>query len=463
MERMLLVSADGHAIMPESLWPEYLEKEYHEHLPRLVDENRRFTDAMLPLNEYDNIYRGLVEGSHYDVFDTEGLHRGGQWAGAWDLGIRLEQMDHEGVAAEFVFLGYFRATDLFYNVSNTQYPHDVIEAGVRAFDRWLYDTFGSATDRLLLCGAVGRSLDVGDVLRETRWIADHGFAAMYMPGYSYHPDFVPLDDPYWDPYWALCAESGIAPIIHGGYGFEAGMSFGALTGVFERVKAAGGSDADAVEELTNGLFNDSFFADLRNRRALWQLMYGGVFDRHPDLRVMMTEVRADWVPEVLAHLDAAYDAHRDSLPAKRRPSEYWHSNCMAGLSFMHRAEVEMRHEIGIETLSFGRDYPHTESTWPNTKVYLRDLLAGVPEDEARLIMGENLARFLKLDRAALQPVVDEIGFEVSDILGDHPPLEGDLKVHIDARCGLSKPAERGSRLDVLDPLLTEDLERVGAR
>jgi hypothetical protein len=78
-------------------------------------------------------------------------------------------------------------------------------------------------------------------------------------------------------------------------------------------------------------------------------------------------------------------------------------------------------------------------------------------------MGENLARFLKLDRAARQPVVDEIGFEVVDILGDHPPLEGDLKVHIDARCGLSKPAERGSRLDVLDPLLTEDLERVGAR
>ncbi len=192
-------------------------------------------------------------------------------------------------------------------------------------------------------------------------------------------------------------------------------------------------------------------------------MYGGVFDRHPELRVMMTEVRADWVPEVLAHLDAAYDAHRDSLPAKRRPSEYWHSNCMAGLSFMHRVEVEMRDEIGLETIAFGRDYPHTESTWPNTKVYLQHLLAGVPEADARLVMGENLARFLKLDRAALQPVVDKIGFEVSDILGDHPPLEGDLKAHIDARCGLSKPAERGARLDALDPMLTEDLERVGAR
>ena len=135
------------------------------------------------------------------------------------------------------------------------------------------------------------------ILREARWIADHGFAAMYMPGYSYHPDFAPLDDAQWEPYWALCAESGMTPIVHGGYGFEAGMSFGALTGVFERVRAAGGSDEDAVPELRSGLFNDSFFVDLRNRRPLWQLMYGGVFDRHPELSVMMTEVRADWVPD----------------------------------------------------------------------------------------------------------------------------------------------------------------------
>jgi predicted TIM-barrel fold metal-dependent hydrolase len=463
MDRLMLVSADGHATMPEGLWPQYLEHEFHDYLPRLSEENRRFTQVHGVLSDYDKLYEGLVSGSHYDVFDTEGLHRGGQWAGAWDLDVRLAQMDHEGVAAEFVFLGYFRATDLFFNVSNTVYPVEVVDAGVRAYDRWVYDTFGAASDRLLLVGAVGRCLDLDETMREARWIADHGFTGMYMPGYTAHPDVAPLDDQRWDPFWALCAERGLTLVIHGGYGFEPGFSFEALTSVYEQVRAAGGSDLDAVRALRRGVFNDSFFADLRNRRALWQLMLGGVFDRHPDLRVMMTEVRADWVPAVLGRLDVAFEEQRESIPAHRRPSEYWRSNCMAGLSFMHRAEVDMRHDIGIETMAFGRDYPHTESTWPNTCIYLQQLLADVPIDEARLILGENLARFLELDRDRLAPLVERIGFNVEDLLGGAREIDPQLLAHLNARCGLHKPAEGDTRLDQVDSMLTEDLERVGAR
>ena len=102
-----------------------------------------------------------------------------------------------------------------------------------------------------------------------------------------------------------------------------------------------------MRELRNGLFNDGLFADLRSRRPLWQLMLGGVFDRHPDLRLMMTEVRADWVPDTLQRLDAVFEEHRGDVPARRKPSDYWQANCLAGLSFMHtsrgRAAARDRH------------------------------------------------------------------------------------------------------------------------
>jgi predicted TIM-barrel fold metal-dependent hydrolase len=463
MDRMLFVSADGHAVMPEALWPEYLEPGFHDLLPRLIEENRRFTNAMLPLNDYDLIYDGVVTGSHYDVFDQQRLFRDGQWAGGWDLDIRLAQMDQEGVAAEFVFPGYFRSTDLFFNVSNTVYPPEAAEAGIRAHNRWLHDAFGPAGDRLLLVGAVGRCLDLEVLLRELTWIADHGFTGTFMPGFTGHPDLPPLHDPHWEPVWALCADRNLALIVHGGYGMEPGGNFEALTGVFERVTAAGGSNADAVRELRSGIFNDGFFVDMRCRRPLWQLMLGGVFDRHPGLRLMMTEVRADWIPDTIAHLDAAYDANRDAVPATRRPSEYWQSNCMAGLSFMHRSEVAMRDKIGVATISFGRDYPHTEGTWPNTTDYLRTLFAGVPAEEVRMMLGENLADFLGLDRGALAPVVDRIGLTVDDVLGASPDLSADLLAHFDARCGLGKPAEGDRHLPKVAPLVEEDLQRVGAR
>ncbi len=463
MDRLLFISADGHAVMPEALWPQYLEAGYHEYLPRLSDENRRFTDVMRLMNDYDLTYEGVVSGSHYDVFDTENLFRQGRWAGAWDRDIRIAEMDREGVAAEFVFNGYFRAVDLFFNVSNTPYPTDVIDAGVRAYHRWAFDTFGSDSDRLLLVGAVGQCLDLDETLREATWIAEHGFTGMYMPGFTAHPDLPPLHDERWEPLWGLCADRGLTLVVHGGYGFEQGFSFAALTNIYEQVRAGGGSDEDAVRELRSGLFNDGLFADLRSRRPLWQLMLGGVFDRHPDLRLMMTEVRADWVPDTLQLLDAVFEEHRGDVPAKRKPSDYWQASCLAGLSFMHTSEVERRHEIGVETVSFGRDYPHTEGTWPNTRDYLRHLFAEIPVDEARLIVGENLARFLHLDREHLGKISERVGIPVDAVVGADPHLDPELIAHFDARCGLSKPFEGGSRLDQMQPMIEEDLRYATAR
>ena len=72
---------------------------------------------------------------------------------------------------------------------------------------------------------------------------------------------------------------------------------------------------------------------------------------------MLTEIRM-WTGRW--RISTLYDANRSELPAARRPSEYWRTNCLAGASFVHKAEVEMRHELGVETILFGRDYPHPE-------------------------------------------------------------------------------------------------------
>ena len=128
------------------------------------------------------------------------------------------------------------------------------------------------------------------------------------------------------------------------------------------------------------------------------MVFGGVFDRHPELKLMLTEIRLDWIPATLDFLDSFFDAHRAEIPALLKPSEYWRRNCLAGASFIHKAEVEMRHDIGVETILFGRDYPHFESTWPHTTQWLQDAFHGVPENEVRLMLGENAIGFFGLDR-----------------------------------------------------------------
>ncbi len=214
--------------------------------------------------------------------------------------------------------------------------------------------------------------------------------------------------------------------------------------------------------LARDVFTADFFSSVKGRRPMWQLMFGGVFDRHPNLKLVMSEVRADWLPAVLAHLDALYDRFRDQLPAQHRPSEYWRSNCLAGASFMHKAEVEMRHEIGVEQILFGRDYPHPEGTWPNTPEWLRDAFAGVPDDELRLMLGENAIRFFGLDRAPLETIAARIGPAVADLTGSGTAVDEELLAIFDGRAGYRGEAEGASRLAEIEPMIAEDLAVFGA-
>jgi predicted TIM-barrel fold metal-dependent hydrolase len=455
MTKLIVVSADGHTTMPPDLWPHYLETKYHRYLDRLRREDKLFSGSMKLLNDQ------MLTPETIRIFDKDGAYSSGGWQGLWDLKTRLREMDREGIAAEFVFHADFRAIDLFYGTENAPYPLALADAGVRAYNRWLHHTFGSAQDRLLLIGPAGTWIDIDGTIDEANWMADHGFAGVYTPGTCGYPGQPPLFDPHWDRLWAAYAERGLVMITHGGYALDQGYTNSEVETAAAVVKTAGGTDKDMIRELAR-VFNHDFFTDLRCRRSLWQLTLGGVFDRHPGLKMMMTEIRADWIPATLQLLDRLWEKHRDILPAKRPPSEYWRSNCMAGISFIHKCEVDMRHELGLQTVSFGRDYPHTESTWPNTLEYLHGLLRGVPENEVRSILGENIIRFLGLDRAKLAAIAERIGPTYEAIAGPGPEMDPALRAHLNMRCGYEDPAEGTTRVAETEALVKAELRRIAA-
>jgi predicted TIM-barrel fold metal-dependent hydrolase len=448
MEKLIVVSSDSHAAMPSELWPQYFEKRFHEHLPQIQYESDLYSGSVVPLSKMTMTRPEILED-----------HMQGGYRGVYDLDVRLEQMDREGIAAELVYHGDARVGDLAHNVTNSVWASEVWDAGVRAYNRWAHDTFGSASDRVLLTAAIGSCADIDATLAELRWCADQGFVGTFAPGFLTRPGMPPLYDAYWEPLWAECEARGIAIVVHAGFGFEQGFLYEKLDQVNKEVKAANGSEMDLVMRLASDVFTQTFFSDIKARRPMWQMMYGGVFDRHPGLKLIMTEVRLDWIPTNLAHLDALYAAHKDNLPAKRTPSEYWRDNCLAGASFVHKVEVEMRGEIGVDTIAFGRDYPHPEGTWPNTPDWIRDAFAGVPENELRAMIGENMVRFLGLDRAKLAAIADKIGPSVEDL---QAPVDPELVGIFDVRGGYLKPAEGDARIPEIAPMLEHDLAEVGA-
>jgi predicted TIM-barrel fold metal-dependent hydrolase len=447
-EKLIVVSGDSHATLPPDAWPDYVEAKYQHLLPESHQDNAQYLQMMNRVSQFPP--------DQLAIMDKEGRWAAGRYAGAWDLDCRIAEMDRDGVTAELVYPGDPRSI-LPLSSMYRRYPQDVFAAGTRAYHRWLGDVFGPATDRLLLVGDPTSGVDMPAIMAELDWMAEHKFRGALLANVNFRPT-PPLHDPYWDPYWAKCVEYGIAVVVHAGYGSEQGEFMTKLDKIRKKMEVEGGTDL--LEAIMNN--TDEFFAlDLRPRRAMWQLMLGGVFDRHPRLGLLQAEIRADWLPSTLAHLDASYERIRGRVPAKRRPSEYWRSNCLTSFSFPSKGEVALRHEIGVETITFGRDYPHAEGTWPNTAEWMSGVFEGVSDAELKLMLGENAIRFLGLDRAHLAKIANRIGPTVAQITGktlrDQP-----LIANLDTRGGFLKPIEIADPV-AIDALLLKDVEVLSAR
>jgi predicted TIM-barrel fold metal-dependent hydrolase len=460
--KLIIVSSDSHAGVPKELWTKYLDKRFHDLIPSLRADNEIYPTAIFLLGAKGGS-QSLPEIQQAHRVDYHGLH---------DPVLRLADMDREGVAAELIYHGDFRLGDMFHNATNRQYPLDAWEAGARAWNRWAGDAFGFAMDRFLVTAAIGPCVDLDATIAELTWEAEKQFTATFVPGFLRHADMPPLYDEYWEPFWSACEDLELALVVHAGFGTEHGVVFPQLERIYNDVaEAAGSTDpealfahVDAVSDESVLFFHDFLSHNVDSRRPMWQMMLGGVFDRHPKLKLVLTEIRLDWIPATMRHLDGVYEQNRSDLPAKRKPSEYWPTNCLAGASFIHKAEVEMRYEIGIETILFGRDFPHPEGTWPNTSDWLRLAFAGVPEDELRLMLGENAVRFLGLDHDRLAAIAKRIGPSVEDVNANtSPEVRPELLKNFDQRGGFLKPAEGEDRIPMVDTLLREDLQLVGLR
>jgi predicted TIM-barrel fold metal-dependent hydrolase len=433
-EPIIFVSADGHIGAEPEAYRDYLDPEYRDQLPALEEENAGFKGL-------SHAVHGEMTDETLELIDGSSAMRSGGGLGAWDMRRRREELDREGVAAEVLIAGHQHAIQPFFSIVNKPHPPDVRAAGARAYHRFVADCIADGDGRLVGVAEPGPCLDMDATVRELHWAADHGFVSVAVPGNTFDAELPPIYDDCYEPYWAACADRNLVLSVHAGWGQEQGKIW-KFAEQFTKL-VVGKFDASDTEQPAQILMSspsneDSpLKLDMGPRRVLWQLMLGGVFDRY-DLKLAITECRADWLPDTLAVLDARFDD--DDTPLLQRPSEYWERHCFVTASSIHRAEIEMRDRIGVDQLMFGVDYPHPEGTWPNTWDWLRFALAGVQEDEARRILGENAIRCYGLDRGRLAAVAARIGPKPSDLLGEHA-VDPDLLVNFDERAGLRRPAE----------------------
>jgi len=124
------------------------------------------------------------------------------------------------------------------------------------------------------------------------------------------------------------------------------------------------------------------------------MMGAGVFERYPNLRVAFGESGAGWLGYALHRMDFEFeDRFRDLM--KLKPSEYWKRQCRCTFQF-DPVSTKLLDEIGVETMMWGSDYPHTDGVWPESQKYIDEQFAGLPADVVHKITCENAAKFYRL-------------------------------------------------------------------
>ena len=377
-DRYTIITADAHAGGSHEQYREFLDPAFHD--------------------EFD-AWRGKYKNPWQDLRDTDLRVRN------WDDERRDADTLPDGVVAEVVYP----------NTVPPFYPGFVLfagppradeylrrRAGIRAHNRWMADFCARHPERRAGIGQFFLN-DVDDAIADTLWIKENGLrGGVLLPSVAPDVDWIePLYSRAYDPLWAVIEDLEMVINIHSGTGSP---NYG-------RHAAA---PILMVAEM--GWYG---------QRAFVHLLLGGVFERFPRLKVVLTEGAASSIPPLLESLDEVIRRvqtgaigelkyrEEDRLP--KLASEYFAQNCWVGASFPNVPDVEAMKVLGLDRIMWGSDYPHDEGTPPFTREHLRQVFPGFSEAEMRAILGETAADIYRFDLDALAPLAAEYGPSVAEI------------------------------------------------
>ena len=352
-------------------------------------------------------YRDYLDAEHRKLFDEwrgtyrnpQQKHIGSKKHKNWDDSERLRDMDADGVVGEVIFPNtvppFFKTSVLICGNPSLESYRMRLE-GIRAHNRWLVDWCAEHPERRAGIGLVYLN-DIDDAIEDVRWIALHGLrGGILLPHVP--PDCThikPLYAPDYDRLWAVCQDLGVVINQHGGTGSP---DYGPY-----------------AISLPIRLLETPWFST----RSYAHLLLSGVFARFPKLRYIVTESGCAWVPATLQNLDRIWERVRTGFAGELEfapgvmppepPSFYAKRNCFYGASSPSPHELAGRHEIGVERILWGSDYPHYEGTYPHTRKAMRRAFHGVDRAETRAMLGENAARLYGFDLARLEVLAAKVG------------------------------------------------------
>ena len=372
-----VIDADVHVTPPPGMWREYLSPRFRELAP-VVESDGEFDYVVFEGTRRKLNLMQSQAGRSSQQFKNNG-RLSDMRVGGWMAPQRLVDMDRDGIDTGVIFGGGPLQTGNL----------DLYVESFAGYNRWVAD-FCSGDSKRLKWAAFLPMLDIDQAIAVMREASRNGAVAVNIPAFPQSASVFNKDqsqfqalsgdaqserqyrDPQFDPLWAAACELDLAVTFHLG------------------------ARVSRYRDKTN------FLPDIvMGKPAMLEMagimIYGGVFDRFPDLRIGLIEAGVGWIPWAANYMDRTWDMQRywTECAIKHPPSYYFDRNVYASF-ISDPIGVELRHHPGGKNIMWSSDYPHSETTFPHSHKVIADNFKGVPLAERDWIIRGCAEQFYRL-------------------------------------------------------------------
>ncbi|HEY8523593.1 MAG TPA: amidohydrolase family protein [Acidimicrobiales bacterium] len=386
-EGLRVVDADAHMTERHDLFTERAPRGYEDKVPHV--------------ERIDGVDMWVIDGKTFGkagsggTIDPQGRKhpfrdsQGGSWGihdvhpAAWDPDERIKLMDQLGIDTQVLYPNAIGIGGQ--NLVNSVKNLSIVMLCVELYNDAMAEVQERSGNRLLPM-PIMPAWDISACVREAQRCAEMGFRGVNMtadPQDSGSPD---LGDPAWDPFWEVCA--GLHLPVH----FHIGASQTSLSYFGTTFWP---SQDDYVKPAIGGA---SLFQN--NSRVLLNSAYSGMFDRHPDLKMVSVESGIGWVPFMLEAMDYELEENAPEYARKlqKKPSEYFRDNWYATFWF-ENGHGDLQHlidTVGEDNVMFETDFPHPTCLHPDPLESVRERVGTLRPETQRKLMGGNAAKLYRV-------------------------------------------------------------------
>ena len=386
-DHMQLISTDDHFVEPADLWVDRLPARYRDVAPQLREadvDSRDTLDRPVTGSRQAWFYEGrahteialnAVAGKSPEEFGMEPMRMDDVLPGCYDPVARIADMDRDGIGAAVCFPSFTRP-------AGTQFlrgkDKELSLLCVQAVNDYMIDEWAATAPDRFIPLAVLPLWDVDACVAEIERTAAKGVKTISFP-----ENPVPLKLPswhtgHWDPVFAAAEAAELPLSIHFGSSGKIPMP---------------SPESPAPVWITlMGTSSMSTTADL---------IFSPVFHKFPGLKVALAEGGIGWMPWILERMDTVWERHKyyTGIDQDARPSDLFREH-IYGCFISDAAGIAVRHEIGIDNLTWECDYPHSDSFWPESRARFAEVVADVPDADVHKISELNARALFNFPKAS---------------------------------------------------------------